>query len=364
MITVIFRYDDFSARSNTALEERLIALLAKHRVPCVIGVVPFVCAGDERDIEEQLHCELPGEKVALLREGVASGMIEPALHGYHHQNGNPDPDGRLREFAGLPFEEQLRRLQSGRAWLERICGTRVETFIPPFNAYDRQTLTALETAGFRTLSAAMFDEAAIETGLAMAPHTCSIVQLRDAIERVRRLPGSGHAVLPLFHPFDFVEADPTSGRIELAQFEELVVWLKTQPDVACTTLSALPKERFDAARFLTNRAYLRLALHQLALPWWPPRYPRTQYLPIRLAQAFCRRMRLSAGLAFCGLTGVFVLIGAALSHTWAAVPLRAGATLVLLAALLTCAVRRRTIYFRTFAVLLALSGIAAGSWLR
>jgi hypothetical protein len=37
-------------------------------------------------------------------------------------------------------------------------------------------------------------------------------------------------------------------------------------------------------------------------------------------------------------------------------------TLILVVALLVCAVRRQTIYFRTFAVLLALSGLAAGSW--
>lgn len=363
MITVVFRYDDFSARSDSALEKRLIDLFKKYQLSCVFGVVPFVCGGNERNPEQQQYCGLPPDKVALLRDGVASGTIEPALHGYHHQNYNPEPDGRLREFAGLAFEEQLRRLRSGKEWLEQACGKSVVTFIPPFNAYDRNTLSTLQSSGFRILSAAMFDEAVSDFPVALVPHTCSILQLREALEQVRRLPASDTAVIPLFHPFDFVEADRLKGRIDLGCFEELLVWLKGQPDIETRLFSDLKAAEFTVPRFFANRSYLRLALHPLALPWWQVAYPRTQYLPEALSQSFRRKMSFSAAAVFFGIGGGFLLLGMAISHTGAALPIRFAALATLLMLLLICALLKKKIYFKAFVLLLALSGVAIGSWL-
>jgi len=363
MITVVFRYDDFSARSDTALEKRLIDLFQRYRVPCVFGVVPFVCAGDELDPSGQQYLELSADKVELLRDGVASGTIEPALHGFHHQNYNPELDGRLREFAGLPFEEQHRRLRDGKEWLERICGTVVDTFIPPFNAYDRNTLAALGAAGFRILSAAMFDEADTDVTVALMPHSCSLLKARDAVERARRLPGSDVAVIPLFHPFDFVESDRVKGRIDLDRFEELLVWLKNQPDIEITHFSALAAAQYDAPRFIANRSYLRLALHQLALPWWPGKYPRTQYLPAPLAKSFYWKMAFYSALVYAGIVGTFLMIGMALSLVGAAVPVRIASVAAVVAVLIIWLVRGERMYFKTFVLLLALSGVAVGTWL-
>ncbi len=332
-------------------------------MPCVFGVVPFVCGGDERDPAGQQYCELTADKAALLNDGVASGTIEPALHGYHHQNYNPEPDGRLREFAGLAFEEQLRRLRSGKELLEQACGRPVDTFIPPFNAYDRNTLSALQSAGFRILSAAMFDEADSDVPVALVPHTCSILQLREALEQVRRLPASDTAVIPLFHPFDFVESDRQKGRIDLGRFEELLIWLKEQPDVETKVLSAISGNAYDSNRFLSNRSYLRLALHPLALPWWQGRYPRVQYFSASRAQTFYRKMFISATAVFIGIVGMFLVVGMAISHAGAALPTRIAALAAVLTLLLICVLRRKKIYFRVFALLLALSGVAIGTWL-
>jgi hypothetical protein len=141
-----------------------------------------------------------------------------------------------------------------------------------------------------------------------------------------------------------------------------LAWLKGQQDVACVKFTDLDRGEYDTRRYLANRSYLRLTLHPLALPWWQHFYPRTQFLAAHIAQKFYRRMACSAVVVFCCLGGGSLLLGATLGRSVATTPLRMSLTLILVVALLVCAVRRQTIYFRTFAVLLALSGLAAGSW--
>jgi hypothetical protein len=43
-VTVIFRYDDYSSRSDIGLEKKIIADFKKHHVCCTFGIIPFVKA--------------------------------------------------------------------------------------------------------------------------------------------------------------------------------------------------------------------------------------------------------------------------------------------------------------------------------
>jgi len=66
MITVFFRYDDYSSRSNTDLEVKYISAFKEAGFCCLFGIIPFAVARDAEDTGSQELLALPSEKAALL----------------------------------------------------------------------------------------------------------------------------------------------------------------------------------------------------------------------------------------------------------------------------------------------------------
>ena len=52
-IIVVFRFDDYSSRSSTDIEIKLIDAFQKYNACCTFGVIPFVCTGDVHDAHPQ-----------------------------------------------------------------------------------------------------------------------------------------------------------------------------------------------------------------------------------------------------------------------------------------------------------------------
>ena len=53
MINIIFRFDDYSALSNTELENQIISTFKETNSTLTIGVIPFVCEGNKEKICKQ-----------------------------------------------------------------------------------------------------------------------------------------------------------------------------------------------------------------------------------------------------------------------------------------------------------------------
>lgn len=363
MIPVIFRYDDFSARSDTALEARLGELFSRQRVSCVVGVVPLVCDGDERSPHPQAYLPLPMEKAELLRSAVSAGAFEVALHGCHHQNLAHAPGGRLAEFAGRPYGDQRAALRTGREELAGVLGQAPIYFIPPFNAYDSQTVRALADEGFCCLSAGMFEQERGDAALNFVPHTCSLGQLKGTIEKLRQAGQSGALVMPLFHPFDFVESDPQRGRMTWNDFENLVAWTTSQPDVQVTSLSTLSAcgQNLSQGRLAAMARFLAVDLHPLVPAFLRRTSVTTALLPEHTALQRRKLMLLATLCCYCTL----LLAGAAMARLM--VP--AGGLLrwlPALAAILVVALslyRSGGLYFRGAALVTFLAGVSLGAWL-
>ncbi len=177
LVYIILRNDDPCALSDVSHERRLLSLLEQHGVPHVAAVIPRVVDDphDERDAGAKPHpLEENPDMVALLKEYRAKGLLEIAQHGDTHQTNpfrpsathdrdpqrafagiaNPwlpfdpaHPDG-YSEFAGLPAAEQREKILGGKAYLEKLLGTEISTFIFPWNTYDKQSLKVLREAGF------------------------------------------------------------------------------------------------------------------------------------------------------------------------------------------------------------------------
>lgn len=227
-VEVVFRFDDYSSTSATDLERQIIDLFSQYQTPITFAVIPFACADDIHDPAPQETIPLGARKVNLLKRACNDGILDVGLHGYSHQTIHKD---HYSEFEGMDYDCQLAKLVEGKKYLEAILDTPVSTFMPPWNRYDLNTLKALETAGFTTISADLNGISAEGSNLAFLPATCSIAKVRDCVEMARADVGQHPVVVMLFHEYDFRKIDARRGRTNFEEFSALVDWLKNQPDV-------------------------------------------------------------------------------------------------------------------------------------
>lgn len=113
------------------------------RVPVCLATIPFAKGYKSPAVPpaywssgEAFALERNGEMSAFLREGVTSGRITIALHGYTHED---FPGGW--EFQAAPDPD--RRVREGHAYLQRLLNTPISIFVPPHNALSKAGLAAV-----------------------------------------------------------------------------------------------------------------------------------------------------------------------------------------------------------------------------
>jgi peptidoglycan/xylan/chitin deacetylase (PgdA/CDA1 family) len=316
-ITLVFRYDDYSSRSSTYLDRKVIDLFQKNHLALTIGVVPYVTAGPVIDPGPQEVVALVHPKVKILREAIRSGTVDVALHGYAHHNINRSRLSKPSEFARLDYDSQFLKIKAGQDFLEKTFEVPVDTFIPPYGTYDANTLLALEKLNFRCISSNLSGYASPATPLKFLPNTCELSQLRDVLRYAQRLADVKPIVCVVFHEYDFSEIGyPVSnpqGQLNFRDFEDLVQWVVLQKDIQIKTIDQVVKENVDLSvtRFLNNKYYLRLA--HLKPAFWPPFYgyylPADQAYNLRIRNVFKnynvnRTRNILAVAAFYGMMAI------------------------------------------------------------
>jgi len=273
-ITVVFRYDDYSAKSDTTLELELFAAFATHNVPCAIAVIPYVCEGDCHNVAPQEVVPLDPRKAVILEHAVETGLLEVALHGYSHQTIRDKKHGGYTEFRGLDLTCQREKLAEGKALLERMLDLEVTCFVPPWNSYDQDTIVALNELGFRVISAGVknlsLPSEVHDTRLKYLPATCGPHELELAVQAARTLEDHAPIIVVMIHQFDFLENDKRRGRLTLQEFSDLLKWVKSQPDVRVASMEDVANSRHDLGidrlRANTLKRYPRLLLPSALLP--------------------------------------------------------------------------------------------------
>src|SRR5262245_57322875 len=108
------------------------------RVPVCLATVPFAIGYPRAGIPEsewhskrQWPLEQNPALVGWLRRRIAERRVTIALHGYTHE----DYPGGF-EFQAAPDLE--RRVDEGRAYLERVLETSVQVFVPLHNALSKR----------------------------------------------------------------------------------------------------------------------------------------------------------------------------------------------------------------------------------
>jgi len=102
-ITIVFRFDDFSGVSPTAFETQLLDLFKRHNAVSTFGVVPYAVRV-QVDARPQTKIPLTSTKAEILRQAIATGIVEVALHDDSHQR---RVEGIWNEFSGLSVSSQI-----------------------------------------------------------------------------------------------------------------------------------------------------------------------------------------------------------------------------------------------------------------
>jgi predicted deacetylase len=144
----LVRFDDICATMNWAVWDQVERLLIELRVKPILAIVP-----DNRDAD--LECgPASSDFWSRVRDWQARGWTI-GLHGYQHRYVTRDAgvlglNGRS-EFAGLPLDEQLRKLSAGIEIFRRE-GVEPDLWVAPGHSFDDNTMEALRRIGLRCVS--------------------------------------------------------------------------------------------------------------------------------------------------------------------------------------------------------------------
>lgn len=247
-ITVVFRFDDPSGLSSLETESKVIKVFKEYNASLTFGVIPFKCAGSTRNTSPQELIPLGQKRGDILRQAVDKGIIDIALHGYSHQM----REAKIwTEFAGLDFKEQKERLVKGKQYLEELLDISINTFIPPYNTYDLNTLKALELSNFTILSAGIHGDVSKDSSLYFIPMTVRLHQVKKAVEKARESLDKEPLIVVMFHEYDFLDVGIEGIDKKIITFkdlENLLGWLDDQSDVQIKTIQQVSEQIKDVTR--------------------------------------------------------------------------------------------------------------------
>lgn len=149
MSKYIMRLDDAAEKMDTEKWNRMEQLLDKYSIKPLVGVIP-ICKDPMMD---------KYEKDNVFWDKVHRWMDKGwtiALHGHEHvyctKDGGINPVNKRSEFAGLPLDEQKRKIREG-VNVFREHGIEPDVFFAPSHTFDDNTLKALyEESSIRIIS--------------------------------------------------------------------------------------------------------------------------------------------------------------------------------------------------------------------
>ncbi len=205
-LKIVLRYDDYSRSSNADVEQALFDVARDIGGGVLVGVIPFPgspypAIGSQ---ELPLGVDLDDKKLDLLKGYASQGNIEIEIHGYSHRSNAGD--GPNSEFSGLPENTQTFLLSTAKDSLEAAVGCEIASFVPPFNQYDNHTLKALESSGYKLLSASIGGPTLRNGKLSYLPGGAYPQRLKDVVLSALSKNHTDAIIISTLHPYDFVES--------------------------------------------------------------------------------------------------------------------------------------------------------------
>ncbi len=207
---VVFRLDDVQDNWLDKVQNAVLGKFIDIGVPLTAGMIMNQYGTDPVVVNE-------------VQQGYDLGLFELALHGWDHVN-----------YGMLSLDEQQKTLTQANAKLQAIHHTTSNIFIPPYNARNSDTLTAMGNIGLEIMSADLYPEGnptflpmtypqGDPSGIISLPYTVSnmaetkplgsngktAAQLKSEIDA--SIAERGWAVVML-HPQDFALYDKSTGK--------------------------------------------------------------------------------------------------------------------------------------------------------
>ena len=141
MTQYLLRLDDASDYMDTEKWGRMTELLDRYAIKPIFGIIP-----QNRDEVLVSRYTQNSRFWGWVHQRIAEGWT-PAMHGYEHryvtEDGGLNPIQKRSEFAGLPYEDQRKKIAAGYAILQEH-GIAPEIFFAPSHTFDENTLRALQ----------------------------------------------------------------------------------------------------------------------------------------------------------------------------------------------------------------------------
>lgn len=247
-LKILFRFDDFTL-DDSHFNKLLINTFEKNNIPLCLGVIPF-------DKNEKFINLLSEKSLSNIKNNITTGLLDIALHGYIHKNNRNDNYSKS-EFNGVPFSDQLEWITEGKQRIEDYLDCKIETFIPPWNSYDENTLRVLEKNSFKCISAGFNLKCGpmLNNNIKYIPAT---FENFDNIEKlINHNKNRDVYLILLFHEYSLqmYENDNYENKITFKQLDNILKKIKLEKQISCNTFSDLvnSSEKFDKEIFHRNQ---------------------------------------------------------------------------------------------------------------
>jgi peptidoglycan/xylan/chitin deacetylase (PgdA/CDA1 family) len=275
-INLVFRFDDYLLESSV-YNDSLLNVFRKNDIQICLGIIPF-------DEEGLINQKMELRKLQDFRSRIVRNEIEIAIHGYNHINNNLDDELLFltpweSEFGSLDYNIQYSKIKRSKKTIDSLLETDTKIFIPPWNTYDNNTLTALDSLGFSILSAGFGVGPSNYVNIKYIPFT--LQDLKEIPTLLRKYRNQRVTILIMIHSYSFQGWLDYPGfafeKISFNELDTLLSWIKTHDYVQTTTFSSLNKsENFDNTRFNLNtvdRSLLKKLLYKMKLYRYGVYYP-------------------------------------------------------------------------------------------
>lgn len=264
-VSLVIRYDDYGAAylpscgARLAVEQMLHDQTVAHGWPWVNAITPLQSV-DTHNVHETrtVHLVEDPPRVALLRDMMAKGCCEPAVHGLTHHTWKQLPRYGT-EFAGLPLDRQTEILRTAKSEVEGLTGRSVGVFVPPWNSYDEATVEAAGEVGLTLVSTGLMTFVPGAPPVDVVPATVELIHLRQIMDAGHQYP-PGSVLVILLHGTDFVGVDREIGYLQPEEFGPLIERAERHFHAHVVPVTSVPRligselpKRSSTAALLTRR---------------------------------------------------------------------------------------------------------------
>jgi peptidoglycan/xylan/chitin deacetylase (PgdA/CDA1 family) len=214
---VVFRMDDIQDYWISAGQLAVMDQFTSRNQSLTLGII-VDSIGEDTDIIDN------------VKGGVDSGLFELAVHGWNHE-----------DYTTLSEEKQRNSLKESNTKMITLFGNTSEVFIPPFNAFNDDSVNAMSQVDMKILSAgtSSFNELQLrgsnnnnnELGIYYVPVTIFLKDhygdeyIRNSIQSIfdnvtQSINAYGYAVI-VIHPQDLMVADANGDPTDTLNVKEV-----------------------------------------------------------------------------------------------------------------------------------------------